>query len=348
MSENLSSLGLGMAGATSISNVIKDVSAKKVLDSHEVIASGFWIRLFAAVTFGLALGFRALNGLLPTINPSGGPLFGVEGWDASPLMTWMAYLTVEVILVACNTILMFRAIQITPISVCMPYISFTPVFLIVTDYWINDVIPAQQYWIGVALIFIGSFVMHRALFAYGWLEPIKAIYRERGCLYMLIVGFVNALTNPIDAKLVRMTDAFAQAFAFGCGMVLFFGVLALLRRAPSGKVIRSVPGWAMLAGALEAVTLIFQLASHNYLPVAITISIKRAGIILTVLLGWLVFKEKGIGDKLIASCVMLAGAIIFYAKLTMYQGFVVAIVTLVGMSVALYFTRKPKPQLETL
>lgn len=348
MAENLSSVGLGMAGATSISNVVKDVAAKKVLERHEVIASGFWIRLFAAVTFGLALAFRAVNGLLPAIKPSGGPLFGVVGWDASPLETWLVYLTIEVILVACNTIIMFRAIQITPLSVCMPYISFTPVFLIATDYWINDVIPEKQYWLGVMLIFMGSIVMHRELFAYGWLEPIKAIYRERGCLYMLIVGFVNAITNPIDAKLVRMTDAFAQAFAFGCGMALFFGTLALLRRAPVGEAIKSVPGWAMLAGALEAIALIFQLASHNYLPVAITISIKRAGIILTVLLGWLVFKEKGIGDKLIASCVMLAGAIIFYAKLSMNQGILVAALTLLGMCLALYLTRKPAPQLETI
>lgn len=344
MSENLSSLGLLMAGATSISNVIKDISAKKVLERHEVIASTFWIRLFAAMTFGIALSFRAFYGLLPTVRESG-PLFGVQGWGVSPFATWMVYLTVEVILVACNTIIMFRAIQITPISVCMPYISFTPVFLIATDYWINDVVPARQYWIGVGLIFVGSIVMHRELFRFGWLEPIKAIYRERGCLYMLIVGFINAITNPIDAKLVRMTDAFAQAFAFGCGMVIFFTILSFARRAELGKVVRSVPQWSMLAGALEAIALIFQLASHNYLPVAITISIKRAGIILTVFLGWLIFKEKGIGDKLIAASVMLAGAIIFYAKLDMTTGIGVALITLILMSVSLYLTRPSRKSL---
>jgi len=57
-----------------------------------------------------------------------------------------------------------------------------------------------------------------------------------------------------------------------------------------------VPQWIVLAGVLEAVALIFQLASHNYIQVVITISVKRAGIILTVLLGWLVFREK---DRLV-------------------------------------------------
>ena len=158
---------------------------------------------------------------------------------------------------------------------------------------------------------------------------------------MLIVGFVNSITNPIDAKLVKMTDAFAQAFAFGCGMVLFFTILSLARRAELGAVVRSVPWWAILAGALEAIALTFQLASHNYLPVAITISIKRAGIILTVLLGWLIFKERDIGDKLIAASVMLAGALIFYAKLSMTAGIAVAIATMIAMAIALFVTRKP-------
>ena len=121
---------------------------------------------------------------------------------------------------------------------------------------------------------------------------------------MLVVALVNAVTNPIDARLVRMTDAFVQATAFGLGMCVFFTVLLLARKADAGKVIRSGPYWAVLAGVLEAVALIFQLSSHNYIAVVYTISIKRAGIILVILLGWLVFKEKNIGDKLIAASVM--------------------------------------------
>ena len=85
MAENLSSIGLLMAGATSISNVIKDVGAKKVLERNEVIASTFWIRLFAAITFGIVLAFRAMNGLLPAIKPSGWAVFGIDGWEVSPL-----------------------------------------------------------------------------------------------------------------------------------------------------------------------------------------------------------------------------------------------------------------------
>lgn len=339
MTENLSSIGLLMAAATSISNVVKDVGAKKVVDAHEVVASTFWIRLFAAVVFVGALIFRAWMGKVPVIR-GGGPLFGIEAVVLAPIATWLIYLTIEVILVASSTLLFFRAMQVSPISLCMPYISFTPVFLIVTGYLMLGELPARVKLIGVLLIFVGSIVMHRQLFTAGWLEPFKAIWRERGCFYMLVVGFINAITNPIDKKLVGMTDAFTQGCSFGIGMVVFFSVLALARGADTGKVIRAVPGWAMLAGALEAVALLFQLSSHNYIDVVITISIKRAGIILTVLLGWLVFKERDIGDKLIAASVMLVGVLIIYLPLTLSQGAMIAVAAVAVMTLVLYLTRR--------
>ncbi|MGH9838219.1 MAG: hypothetical protein ACREEM_05490 [Blastocatellia bacterium] len=51
--------------------------------------------------------------------------------------------------------------QVTPISLCMPYISFTPVFLIFTGQVMLGEMPATEKLIGVAMIFIGSLAMHR-------------------------------------------------------------------------------------------------------------------------------------------------------------------------------------------
>ena len=346
MAEAFSSVGLLMAAATSVSNVIKDVGAKKVVDAHEVVAATFWIRLIAAFVFVGALVVRALMGHPPALRQTE-PLFGV--FNVAPFFVWLFWLTLDVVLVACNTLIYFRALQLTPISLCMPYISFTPVFLLYTNRVMNNETITLSATVGVLLIFVGSFVMHRQLFAQGWLEPIKAIWRERGCFLMLVAGFVNALTNPIDKKLVSMTDPFTQACAFGLGMALFFSLLSAARGADLKKVMRAVPQWVVLAGVLEAVALIFQLASHNYIQVVITISIKRAGIILTVLLGWLVFKEKDIGDKLIAASVMLVGVLIIYLKLTLAQSFALAALGLIGMSIALALTGKrikePMPQL---
>lgn len=342
MAENLSPVGLLMAGCTSISNVVKDISAKKVVDDHELFASTFWIRFFAALAFLAALGWRVMSGNAPHFRNDGGEFFGVDGLLLGPWPTYLSYLTIEVLLVAGSTLLYFRAIQVTPISLCMPYISFTPVFLIVTGWYVNGEGTSLEKGVGVLLIVVGSLAMHRLLFSKGWLEPIKAIWRERGCFYMLVVAFVNAISNPIDARLVRMTDAFVQATAFGLGMCVFFTVLLIARKADAGKVIRSVPFWVVLAGVLEAVALIFQLSSHNHIAVVYTISIKRAGIILVILLGWFVFKEKNISDKLIAASVMLVGVLIIYLPISLVQSLMIAALAIVGMLLAFYLTREKK------
>ena len=53
----------------------------------------------------------------------------------------------------------------------------------------------------------------------------------------------------------------------------------------------------------------------------ITVSIKRAGIILAVFAGWLFFREREITDKVIAASVMFCGVLILYLPLTPVEAF---------------------------
>ena len=194
---------------------------------------------------------------------------------------------------------------------------------------------------GVVLVVVGSLVMHRKLFAVSWFEPVRAVFREKGSRYMLLVGLILSVSNPLDKKLVLMSDAFTQALAYGVGLcILFsFSLLVVARRADTWGVIRAAPGWVVIAGALDASVLLLQFSSHNYIDVVITISIKRAGIVLAVLFGWLFFRERNINDKLIAASVMLAGVLILYLPMTLAHALALGCSALGGMTVALYWTR---------
>ena len=92
---------------------------------------------------------------------------------------------------------------------------------------------------------------------------------------------------------------------------------------------------------LDAVALLLQYFTITYLAIVITISIKRAGIVLAILAGWLIFKEKNITDKLIAASVMVGGVLIFYLPLGLLPALWVAGLVLAGMAVALCLTRQP-------
>jgi drug/metabolite transporter (DMT)-like permease len=189
------------------------------------------------------------------------------------------------------------------------------------------------------LIVVGSLVMHRRLFAIGWLAPVKAVIREKGSRYMLLVSFIFSITNPLDKKLVLMSDIYVESVAYGLGLCVSFWLMGRLRKSDFAAAARGNWKWISLAGLSDAVSLLFQLASYTYLAVAITVSIKRAGIILAVIAGWLFFREKGITDKVIAASVMFCGVLILYLPLTAPQAAVLTLATLAGMSVALYATR---------
>ena len=74
----------------------------------------------------------------------------------------------------------------------------------------------------------------------------------------------------------------------------------------------------------------------------ITVSIKRAGIVLSVFSGWLFFHERDITDQVIAATVMFCGVLILYLPLSATQTAAMALATVLGMSVALYATRHEK------
>ncbi|MGH9936301.1 MAG: hypothetical protein ACREAM_08645, partial [Blastocatellia bacterium] len=269
-------VGLLFATATSLTNAVTDVARKKALEKQDLIATSFAIKFFAMLTYATALGARLLSGRETQIKDSG-PVFGFEALHFSPPVTFLIYLTIDVALVSCATLLYYRAVQISPLSLCMPFIAFTPVFLIPTGYALLGELPSTVKLVGVALVVTGSLAMHRQLFAVGWAEPIKAIVREPGSRYMLMVAFIFSLTNPLDARLVRMSDAFTQAFAYGFSICILFGALAWGRARNPRPAMRDVPLWIVLAGVLEAAANILQFSSHNYIAVVITISLKRAG-----------------------------------------------------------------------
>ncbi len=235
--------------------------------------------------------------------------------------------------------LYFRALQISPLSLCIPFLAFTPVFLIPTTYVLLGQKPQPIKLVGVVLIVVGSLAMHRTLFAVGWLAPVKAVLQEKGSRYMLLVALIFSFTNPLDKKLVDMSDVYVEAVAYGVGLVISFYLLARSQHADFAAVARGNVKWIALAGLFDAVSLLFQLASYTYLAVVITVSVKRAGIVLSVFAGFLFFRERGITDKVIAASVMFCGVLILYLPLDLIPALGLMIATLAGMTIALYTTR---------
>ena len=335
---SLSAAGLIIAALMSGSNIFTDVARKKAVQKHSLIPATFWCQVLAAVIFGIVLVARIAAGG-GVVFRDGGDLFGIAGLHLLPAATYFIYLSIDVLLVSIANILYFRALQVSPLSLCIPFLPFTPIFVIPTGFVMLRELPPAAKLLGVVLVFVGSALMHRRLFAVSWLAPVKAIVQERGSRYMLTVAFIFSITNPLEKKLVLMTDVYTQAFAFGIGLCVFFFVLTLARRENFQAALRGNIVWVSAAGAMDEISLLLQFASYHYIDVVISISIKPAGIVLAVFFGWLFFRERGIPDKVIASSVMLVGVLIIYLPVNRWQGLKITALALVGAAIALHFTR---------
>jgi len=80
-----------------------------------------------------------------------------------------------------------KAIKISPLSLTVPFLSLTPVFLIIILYVMFG--ECVSFWggIGILMIALGSYTLNLKEMSKGFLEPIKAIGRGKGSIFMSIV-----------------------------------------------------------------------------------------------------------------------------------------------------------------
>ena len=145
-------LGLLLAAAMSVTNVMTDVWRKRALDQRDLFPATFWIRVAVAVVFAVVLLVQMLRGV-PVVIRDGGLLFGL--FQLAPVPTFFIYLVLDVGLITIVMWLYFRALQISPLSMCIPFLAFTPVFLIPSTYIILGQKPEPIKLLGVALIVVG-------------------------------------------------------------------------------------------------------------------------------------------------------------------------------------------------
>ncbi len=366
--------GLLLACIDSVLNVLTDVARKKVLDQKfdvglvTVWAKGISCVVFAVVLVVLKLGW----GTRPELPDIG------HRFNLSPALSFLLYVTLNAVLEGGAILLYLRALQVSPISYCVPFLAFTPLFLLPTGIiFLHESVSGGMV-TGVGLVVAGALVMNRQMFARGPLEPLRAIFRQRGSRYMLIVALLLTFTNLLDkwfllsgGGTVTFDVKLARSVTLSLGkcamLSAFFAGLTALRMGdrttreeqPAGfwrlgsgvtwtGLVRMAGRWVLLAGVMDSMVLVLQLTAMQLTVAAVVICIKRAGLVLAVFLGWFVFKERGITDRVIASLVMTTGVLIFFltnpdssghALLETNGALTVAGAALAAMAVALYFTR---------
>jgi len=204
-------------------------------------------------------------------------------------------------------VLYFKALKITDLSLAMPMISFTPVFLILTSFLLLREFPTIFGLIGIFLIVFGSYVLNTTKNCSKLFEPIKSIFINRGTFFMLIVAFLFSISSNFDKLVVQNSDPiFSSAMVF-----LFLGISFLILSSIKAKneLINSKKhlGKFLLVGMVLSLAAITINIAFTMQIVPYVISLKRLSILFSVVYGGFLFKEKNLLRRSIGALIMLGG-----------------------------------------
>lgn len=237
------------------------------------------------------------------------PLILVTGIPELSSRFFMALFIVAGINASCSVLFM-KAIKSSDLSITVPLVSFTPLFLLFTSPLILGEIPAPLGLIGVLFIVAGAYVLNIIDSSRGWLAPFRALFKQSGPRLMLLVAFLWSISANFDKIGIQETSPVFWAIAVMVVMTLLLTPVVIWQ---VGNPLRFLDGnyRALIPiGIFHGLTILSQMTAISMALVAYVIAIKRMSTALSVVWGALILKEAGFNQRITGVLVMLFGVLL--------------------------------------
>jgi uncharacterized membrane protein len=228
-----------------------------------------------------------------------------------PELTGVFWLIVAVMLPleVLATLFYMRALRLCHLSLCVPFLAFTPVFLIFTGWLLLGERLNRWGVTGTVMIALGCYVLGLGAGGSktGILAPLKALAKEPGARLMLMVAAIYSVTAALYKSAILHSGA------------VFFGTLYPL--AVAGLMVSAYPwnrvqlwpslklrgGWWVVLGLCSVLSYLCLAGGMELAPAAYLVAVKRLSLLLSVLLGGLWLKERPFLPRVIGAGLMCAG-----------------------------------------
>lgn len=207
-------------------------------------------------------------------------------------------------------LLYLKAIKISPLSFTLPFLSFTPVFLIVTSYLILGESVDISGFTGILLVTSGAYLMNVHTVRHGILEPIKAVIRERGSLLMIVVAFIYSITSNLGKIAIQHSNPLFFSIFYPVLLSTMLFPIMILRNGKkeiNSKLLTRKTFYVI--GIFQAFEIISHFMAVTLIEVQYMISVKRTSLLFGIIFGAIFFKETNIREKLIGGIIMIMGLI---------------------------------------
>jgi len=204
-------------------------------------------------------------------------------------------------------VLYLYAIKLSPISLTVPFLAFTPAFMILTGFFIlNETI---NIWggLGISLIVLGGYVLHCKKEQVNMFEPFTAFLHEKGSWFMLIVAVLFAFAAVIGKKAILHSSPlfFSYTFIRDSNITVLAGLL-LTGKKDWNKILRSTPR-GMWLGSLLMIHISFHGLAIALSTAVYMVAVKRSSILFSVILSWFILKETDIRYRGFGTVLMFVG-----------------------------------------
>lgn len=228
---------------------------------------------------------------------------------------WPNLVVAAALAVACNALLV-AAVRDDDLSILGPINSFKPVVSLLPAMWLLGERPGAWGLTGIALVVVGSYGLVGGSDAQRTAGSRPRLLARRGVRLRIAALVLSAVEAVFLKRALEASDAATTFIGWSILGMLFAGVALLFiqnrRETPAESWSASKPHAALLP-ALAVSTGVMQystLVTFAAAPVASALALFQLSSILSVLLGYHLFREPHVVRRLLASTVMALGAVL--------------------------------------
>jgi len=201
-----------------------------------------------------------------------------------------------------------RALQASDMSLAIPFVSFTPIFLLFTSPLLVGDMPNAQDMVGILCIVAGAYLLQIQSTDQGWLAPFKAIIHQPGPRRMLSVALIYSITSNFDK--IGVQNSSPLFWSLSITSVMTVGFLLMLRFLPRPNIptpSTNTLGILFAIGLFQALGLFFHNTALSVGSVPSVIAVKRSSILFAVIWGIMFLREERGKERLTGAALMVIG-----------------------------------------
>ncbi|HBU05465.1 MAG TPA: hypothetical protein DEA95_02475 [Nitrospiraceae bacterium] len=214
-------------------------------------------------------------------------------------------------------ILYIKALRVSPLSLTLPFLAITPVFLIFISYLLVGERVSFMGGIGIFLIAAGSYTLNIDKIREGIFEPFKSIPKEKGSVFMIGVALIYCFTASLGKIAIEHSSPLYFVITYYIALTICFAPIAFwMGRKELGVFFRDKQFRKLvLPGVFFAVMAAAHMLAMSLTKVAYMISVKRLSLIIGIMYGYFLFREENIKERFLGAALMLIGFVLVVTAL---------------------------------